>query len=939
VNPRRLAASVAANVALLTIAVGLPITLAFSFGSPLPAGLPSWAQFSDAITQGDIGDRTLLKVIAAVIWLAWLHVAVSVAGEVVATVRGRSMPRVPLSSPALQLNVGRLVATAALLFSTVHQPGTRSLEPLPRAVLAAHLQAPAAAAPAPAVGADVEAEPSTTEWVVAPRETLWGIAARVLGDGRAYTQLFELNRGRPQADGTPFTEPGRLQPGTRLLVPNPSTVATGGRHHVTAGESLSSIARVELNDATRWPELYEANHDVAQADGERLTDPNLIRPGWVIDLPASNDAPAAPTVLPPPPLPSAPAVVEPTQPAQSQSAPTARAANVEDEGSSPSLAEQVGWAGGAVLSAAVLTLLARRRRRTTRGLGHLRRPSRRAADLALALRTTAASDLVGRARATLQQLAHDLDRQHTDPATPQLIEVGDAQLEVLWTEPLLPVVGQWATTNGGWSWTNPLVDTAQRHELDPIWPVLVSLGERDGNPVFANLETFGALSLDGARAADIMHALAVELDAAVLADATVMSCGLSYDHLERVHPVTLADAAGWARQRADAAPTQATPARGAPRPTPHRPLVVLVGDVDADEPAYRELLDSARPGSGVVLVLLDPPHAVGEWRLHCTDTTAILEPLGLALTARPLDAQGAALVDELIDDTDPADANDEDLLGEDRLPEPITAAWQADDTKATAHDLDDGHEDAAEVEVRLFGQVEVDGAAGKLTPGELELLVYLLCHPQGTSADLIRTALWPEGRSLKTLHNRMSELRTKLGLDTSGKALLPHSSDDRYRLSPHVHSDWHRLLARIEHADAAPSGEAMDLLRGGLELVTGSPFVATSGYSWAFSEGIATEMVEVVKHAARRLAELCLDAGDPTGAVWAARRGQLVTSPADSQQLTLIAMNAQRELGNPAAAIEAYRELLADLDDLDPELEPDPMVEVAYKAIKRAKAS
>ena len=93
----------------------------------------------------------------------------------------------------------------------------------------------------------------------------------------------------------------------------------------------------------------------------------------------------------------------------------------------------------------------------------------------------------------------------------------------------------------------------------------------------------------------------------------------------------------------------------------------------------------------------------------------------------------------------------------------------------------------------------------------------------------------------------------------------------------------------------------MAILRCALELVTGPPFVATTGYSWAYSEGLATEMTEVIKHAARHLAELALDAGDPTGAIWATRRGQLVTTPADSQHLTLIAMKAHAELGNPAS--------------------------------------
>jgi hypothetical protein len=154
------------------------------------------------------------------------------------------------------------------------------------------------------------------------------------------------------------------------------------------------------------------------------------------------------------------------------------------------------------------------------------------------------------------------------------------------------------------------------------------------------------------------------------------------------------------------------------------------------------------------------------------------------------------------------------------------------------------------------------------------------------------------------------------------------------------HSDWGRFLARVRHAEVAPSNEAAVVLREALELVAGPPFMASSGYSWAYSEGIATEMVEVVKHAAHELAQHCLDSGDPAGALWAARRGQLLTSPADSQRLTLIVMEAHAELGSPAAAFTAYRELVADLEDLDPDIDPDQEVTEAMHAIsRRSKAS
>jgi DNA-binding SARP family transcriptional activator len=255
-----------------------------------------------------------------------------------------------------------------------------------------------------------------------------------------------------------------------------------------------------------------------------------------------------------------------------------------------------------------------------------------------------------------------------------------------------------------------------------------------------------------------------------------------------------------------------------------------------------------------------------------------------------------------------------------------------------AHDADDMHarpysEAACDVEIVVLGQVDVNGVEAPLTPGELELLAYLATHRHGDSADTILTMLWPEGKALKTLRNRVSSLRSKLHTGRDGEMLVPYADDDRYRLSSLVITDGERLARRFEYAEGAPSSDAINILHGALELVGGPPFRAATGYAWAFSEGLATEFAETVKRAARRLAELYLDVGDASGALWAARRGSLVASPADNQQLTRVVMEAHTRLGNTAAALAAYRELVEDLDELDPNIDPDPEVTELYRKI------
>lgn len=55
-----------------------------------------------------------------------------------------------------------------------------------------------------------------------------------------------------------------------------------GRHH----DSLWEIAQRHLDDGRRYKEIYELNKDRLQPDGSRLSLASLIRPGWIVEMPA-----------------------------------------------------------------------------------------------------------------------------------------------------------------------------------------------------------------------------------------------------------------------------------------------------------------------------------------------------------------------------------------------------------------------------------------------------------------------------------------------------------------------------------------------------------------------------------------------------------------------------------------------------------------------------
>jgi len=63
---------------------------------------------------------------------------------------------------------------------------------------------------------------------------------------------------------------------------------TAIRHTVVVGDTLSGIAAQHLDDATRWPDIFELNTEREMTDGRDFDDPHLIIPGWSLVLPGGS---------------------------------------------------------------------------------------------------------------------------------------------------------------------------------------------------------------------------------------------------------------------------------------------------------------------------------------------------------------------------------------------------------------------------------------------------------------------------------------------------------------------------------------------------------------------------------------------------------------------------------------------------------------------------
>ncbi|NUS11691.1 MAG: hypothetical protein HOY69_09870, partial [Streptomyces sp.] len=233
-----------AFVVLAVLVVGVPGSLVHFIGSPFPHHIDS-----DVLRQ-PITTETFVNSLAVVVWLAWAQFTACVLVEGKAAVSGVGMPRHVPGSGGSQLLARQLVAAllllgvgAATLSPALGQHGT-------------HHQAQQQARP----GAVATAQ--QTPGAVHQSQASNVVTTPEGGPGHAGA----IRGGEQAQQATKFY---RIQP-------------PEGRHH----DSLWDIAQRHLGDGRRYKEIYALNKDRVQPDGSRLSQASLIRPGWIMEMPA-----------------------------------------------------------------------------------------------------------------------------------------------------------------------------------------------------------------------------------------------------------------------------------------------------------------------------------------------------------------------------------------------------------------------------------------------------------------------------------------------------------------------------------------------------------------------------------------------------------------------------------------------------------------------------
>jgi hypothetical protein len=671
---------------------------------------------------------------------------------------------------------------------------------------------------------------------------------------------------------------------------------------VVPRDSLWELAEEHLGDGLRWREIWELNQGRMFPDGRHFLDPNLIRPGWVLAMPANSiglealvpSVPPVPVAVPAPPLqeaavpaPEAPPFTPPvTQAPRDSRDPSADTSPADD----PDFDATPLLAGSALLAAGVIACVSRLRRRQQRGRSPGRlipMPDAQVARAEVHLRRAAAHAPFERVDLALRVLAHCLSGRKPGPCPAiTAVSVGPDAIEILLNEPVSAPAGPFDVDADGRAWTlGSAVPDADLHQIADTQgspaPALVTVGTIDERSVLVDLEA-GARTLLGGDPADaekLLWTLATDLATSNRADdLNVILVGhppSGLDALDRVRVIGSletaidsieAEAVSLTAALASNRRASTLDARVANPLDTITPTVVLVSSA-VTPVALDRLLNAAGAHHGLAVVVAGDVGGDFDRELCVEDDTLIVKPVGLrlepaSLPADVLDATGELL--QVATDLRPGEQLDLDL----RPASPRNTDGLTVGPSDSPLEFDTAGQPilpAGHVLVRVLGPVEIVGGKQPIDRRRsIELVVYLALHPDGVDDSRLRTVLWPDAAPTQAAFNEtVSRARRMLGLDPDGVHHLLPVDNRRYRVGRHVVTDSSVLE---EHA---LDGCARDALR----LVRGLPFEGTDrGYEWSYEEGQAHRLAALIDEARHRMERDGSHNGEPTDASLASVR-------------------------------------------------------------------
>ncbi|WP_225753185.1 LysM peptidoglycan-binding domain-containing protein [Actinotalea sp. Marseille-Q4924] len=979
-----------AAAALVAFVVGLPLVLAVVAPLSWPQSGPTWESIRTALTRPDDGSL-LLDVIVVIAWLAWAAFSASVTVEVAASLRHVRAPSIPMLG-WFQRGAAMLVTTTGLVLSTAAPSLATGVTPVAAAPVSAAdvapstmtgLSEPMTATPAavtrlPAAMTAMEAAGAAHEEadrhpvITAARgDTLWSLAERHLGSGHRFTEIRDLNLGRPQPDGGALTDAHWIYPGWQLWLPADATNlpalaatsearlgpgATAGVHEVVAGDTLWEIAAAHLGDGARYPEIFDLNAGVTQNGGSGLTDPDLIRPGWRLALPVPAEVVSSAPLESPPTVPAQNTLADSPETATSRAPAPPPSAQQHDGASRPAVGVQatvpsapdvdggvedddaedarptrlfLGLTGLAALG--VIGELARRRhlQHRTRRTGEripLPPPGSPTEEAERTLRTATTPLSIPQLKTSLLNLAsrayaaeRDLPRIGTLMLSDETIELHLVNDD---SDPIPPYEAAgprtWSAPTAALADDVPIDDDPGRPEP---YPALVTVGHTDSATVIVNLEAAGTLVVAGdpTGASDVLRALVTELATSDLTGRIGLIAGPQFAGL----------AAACDPARLQCVDPGDLTAQHVSRSAAITGVLGAIGVDDTLEArsdrsggdtwlpvTYVDEAEDAQwtpPAAWSGSVLLTTAHRAGWTLTVASHGSANLDGDGIHFVpSRLTDADLRRIVDLL---AAAAPGPGPDGTANNVICDEMAEALAAIPASRAVHSEGSSDTSGRTLQVNVLGPIEIVGlpeGARPLGKRSIELLVYLALRGKATGSELDEV-LW-RGRRVEnqTRNSLLYRTRQRVGV----AHLPPVDADGYYRLGREVACDWTAFqdLVRRGYAEGE---KGRDALQDALKFVRDRPLCGLAGADYAWAENDIQEMISAIVDAAHVLSASLLAAGKHQGALSAATRG-LLAEPC-SERLYDDAIRAARGRGDADEAERLTSRLRATLESLDPE--------------------
>ncbi len=893
---------VLALLGALLLLIGVPVALVLLVGNPLPSTAPS-SDWLDA----QVTPELLINVVAVIIWVVWAHFVVCFLTEWRAIRSGR-VPGNVLLGGGSQLLARQLVATILLLAG-----GATAASGVSAAFSDGSTQAPAVTR----VTEDREASTGKTPGI---------------GIDRSAEDRAQSSREAPK----------------KITTVKPPQ----GRHH----DSLWGIAERTLGDGFRYKEIFELNKDRLMPDGRRLTDADLIQPGWQLVLPSDAKGADVHVLHQDTPVPAQRGAGGAGGADGSGTADqTERAALSDGIGAALADGSSLGGArggepggeqgtqgivqlllgGGLVLAGVVRALTAKR--------GPFGDAEPAADELSLAA-NVARAEFLDLALRSLSEQRTGHGREMPDL---RFVYLSDDQL-------VLHVLGEaeapeapWAVSDDGRAWTLRRTDLVRPGgDVVAPYPSLVNLGETHGFDVLVDLEVapgLVALAGDGSTARDVAQAMALDLathrwsdEVEVLLVGFADGVDLGDDRVRRLATVDELVSHVSARSARQSAALERMGVHGVLQGrqrgavSESRPVVALLSGPPSSLQAQQlaALTGQGRSAFSAVCVG-DSPSA--RWRL-IVDGSGQLEAtaLGLSCTARRLTLDAQRQLVELFAAAARSRAEGERLL--DNTPPTEIAVHAAVARAESARRVDD-----AEVTVRLLGPVHVDTPAdvdGARRALLTEVVVMAALHPDGLHEAVLTSSIWPRGVEADVVEARHADAQRWVGHDAQGRPRLARGDDGRIHLSTEVASDYAALAAAVAAGGGGAEGE-LDRLLSALRLGTGEAFSGVS-YHWMVFAREARQCRSLATSAARRAAELAVSAGRRDDADEALTRGLVLVPTAEVLWRLLLKLRAEHRPGDLQRTIT---DLHAALRHAGAQPEPETQALVAELAPDVAQAA